>query len=113
MRFSWLVILIATFPLFAGCGTRDPMEGFDQFAPMEGCVYMDELKERAYLSSAEKFFLREVGVKIASHKIARPSVCKEEIVVPVVAITEHSNVPKIWFVKIGRSDNSFRLGRPD
>lgn len=113
MRFSWLVIAAFSACGLIGCAGVGPLEDFGEAAPIAGCDYLKGVEARKFSTDAEKYFLAEVGTKISSLRLGRPSDCKEKIVVPVAAVTAHSNVPRIWFVEIRRDSGESSLIRPD
>lgn len=113
MQCMGLVIPLVAVMLFAGCAQKKE-HLFDAQKPLSGCNHIDSSKEAETIIEAKSFFLEQVGVKISSLKVSRPSVCAGKTVVPIEAVTENSNVPRIWFVEIsGGNSKKMDLIRPD
>jgi hypothetical protein len=113
MQCMGLVMPLASIILIAGCSQKQE-SFFDAQRPLSGCHHIDGNKEDEISLDAKSFFLEEVGVKISSISVGRPSVCTDKTVVPIEAITEHTNVPRIWFVEIDVEDSArMNLIRPD
>lgn len=113
MQCMGLVTSLLAAMLFAGCAQKEE-HLFDAQKPLSGCNHIDSSKEAEIIIEAKSFFLEQVGVKISSLKVSRPSVCFGKTVVPIEAVTENSNVPRIWFVEIsGENSKKMDLIRPD
>ena len=113
MQCMGLVITLANIMLISGCA-QEQGSFFDAQAPLSGCRYIDGNKEGEITLDAKRFFLEEVGVKMSSIRVGRPSVCTGKTVVPIEAVTERANVPRIWFVEIsGENTAEMNLIRPD